>query len=47
MPEKDAEKYWINVFDVTKIWPHSDYPLIDVGKLILNWNAKNYHEEVE
>jgi catalase len=31
MPEKDAEKYRFDVFDVTKVWPHSDYPLIPVG----------------
>lgn len=31
MPEKDAENYKWNILDVTKVWPHSDYPLLDVG----------------
>lgn len=47
MPVADAEKYRFNVFDVTKVWPHSDYPLIDVGTLTLDRNPDNYHEEVE
>lgn len=47
MPEKDAENYRFDVFDVTKIWPHSDYPLIPVGKLVLNKNPQNYFAEVE
>lgn len=47
MPEADAEKYKWNIFDVTKVWNHADYPLIDVGKLVLNRNPDNYHEEVE
>jgi len=47
MPEKDAQNYKWNVFDITKVWPHSDYPLIPVGKLTLNRNPDNYHAEVE
>ncbi|ADD68488.1 Catalase [Denitrovibrio acetiphilus DSM 12809] len=47
MPEKDAEKYRYNPFDLTKVWPHSDYPLIDVGVLELNKNPQNYFAEVE
>ena len=47
MPEKDAENYKWNVFDVTKVWPHSDYPLIPVGTLSLNRNPKNYFAEIE
>lgn len=47
MPEKDAESYKWNVFDVTKVWPHGDYPLIPVGKLVLNRNPANYFAEVE
>ncbi|MGB0455093.1 MAG: catalase [Bacteriovoracaceae bacterium] len=46
MPEKDAEKY-PNTFDVTKVWEHKDYPLIEVGQLELNKNPDNYFEEVE
>src|SRR6185295_2457498 len=47
MPEKDALTYRINPFDLTKIWPHSDYPLIEVGTLELNRNPENYFAEVE
>jgi len=47
MPESEAENYRFNIMDVTKVWPHADYPLIDVGKLVLDRNPKNYHEEVE
>merc|ERR1712178_78063 len=36
-----------NVFDITKVWPHGDYPLIPVGTLTLNRNPANYHAEVE
>ncbi len=47
MPEKDAATYDWNVLDITKVWPHKDYPLIKVGKLVLNKNPINYHAEVE
>jgi catalase len=47
MPELEAESYHINPFDVTKVWPHSDYPLIEVGVLELNKNPENYFAEVE
>jgi len=47
MPEVDAETYPIHPFDLTKVWPHKDYPLIDVGILELNRNAENYFAEVE
>lgn len=47
MPEKDAETYPINPFDLTKIWPHKDYPVMDVGVLELNRNPDNYFAEVE
>jgi catalase len=36
-----------NPFDLTKIWPHKDFPLIPVGVLELNRNPENYHAEVE
>ena len=36
-----------NPFDVTKVWPHSNYPLIPVGKLVLNKNPENYFNDVE
>jgi len=47
MPEKDAETYRWNPFDLTKVWPHKDYPLIEVGELELNRNPDNYFAEVE
>ena len=47
MPELDADKYHLNPFDLTKVWPHKDYPLIDVGVLELNRNPENYFAEVE
>src|SRR6266700_7591883 len=47
MPEEKAETYRWNPFDLTKVWPHSDYPLIEVGILELNRNPENYFAEVE
>jgi len=47
MPERDAATYHLNPFDLTKVWPHGDYPLIDVGVLELNRNAENYFADVE
>src|SRR3546814_10826368 len=39
--------YRYNPFDLTKVWPKGDYPLIDVGMLELNRNPENYFAEVE
>ena len=47
MSEADAKTYHINPFDLTKIWPHADFPLIEVGKLELNRNVENYFAETE
>lgn len=47
MPYEDAKTYRFNPFDLTKVWPHSDYPLIEVGKLTLNRNVTDYHTEME
>ena len=47
MPEADAQQTAYNPFDLTKVWPHGDYPLIDVGELELNRNPENYFAEVE
>jgi len=47
MPEADADTYRFHPFDLTKIWSHKDYPLIDVGVLELNCNPENYHADVE
>ena len=47
MTFEQAEKSELNPFDVTKVWPHSEFPLIPVGKVVLNRNPKNYFAEVE
>lgn len=47
MPEKEAANCSYNPFDLTKVWPHSDYPLIEVGVMELNKNPENYFAEVE
>ena len=47
MPEKDAAKVPYNPFDLTKVWPHKDYPLIEVGVMELNRNPENFFAEVE
>ena len=47
MPEKDAEMCSYNPFDLTKVWPHKEYPLIDIGVMELNRNPENYFAEVE
>ena len=47
MPAADAASYRFHPFDLTKVWPHEDYPLIDVGVLELNRNPENYFAEVE
>ncbi|QYJ67442.1 catalase [Flavobacterium litorale] len=47
MPEAEAKTYHLNPFDLTKVWPHGDYPLIDVGVLELNRNPDNYFQDVE
>jgi catalase len=47
MNEQDANTYHIHPFDVTKVWPHADYPLIEVGYFELNRNPNNFFAEVE
>ena len=47
MEPADAAKYRWNIFDVTKVWPHKDYPLIKIGKMVLNRNPENYFAETE
>ena len=47
MTEQEADGYRINPFDLTKVWPHADFPLHDVGVLELNRNPENYFAEVE
>ena len=47
MPFEDAKTYRFNPFDLTKVWPHGDYPLIDVGTMTLNRNVVDYHAQIE
>ncbi|WP_164877296.1 catalase [[Pantoea] beijingensis] len=47
MPEAEASQTPYNPFDLTKVWPHGDYPLIEVGEFALNRNPENYFAEVE
>ncbi|WP_338640302.1 catalase [Burkholderia pyrrocinia] len=47
MPEAEAGKVRYNPFDLTKVWPHKDYPLIEVGVVELNRNPENHFAEVE
>ena len=47
MPELDAEKTSYNPFDLTKVWPHGEYPPIDIGVMELNRNPENYFNEIE
>ncbi|MGH8886263.1 MAG: catalase [Egibacteraceae bacterium] len=47
MPLEDAPTYRFNPFDLTKVWPHGDYPPITIGRLVLNRNPENFFAEVE
>ena len=47
MTDQQAKKFKWNPFDVSKVWPHGDYPLIDVGTMELNEIPANYHADVE
>ncbi len=47
MPFADADEYRFNPFDLTKVWPKSDYPLHEVGRLTLDRNPTDYHTEIE
>jgi len=47
MSPEEAEDYRFDPFDVTKVWPHGDYPPVEVGRMVLNRNPENYFAEVE
>ncbi len=47
MPYEQAHDYRFNPFDLTKVWPHGDYPLIPVGRLTLNRNPENFFAQIE
>ncbi len=47
MPFDEAKTYRFNPFDLTKVWPHGDYPLHEVGRLTLTRNPTDHHTEIE
>lgn len=47
MPYEEAKSYRLNPFDLTKTWPHADYPLHEVGRLTLDRNPTNHFAEIE
>ncbi|WP_432094207.1 catalase [Streptomyces sp. bgisy100] len=47
MPFEDAPGYRFNPFDLTKVWPHGDYPLIEVGRMTLNRNPEDFFVHIE
>jgi len=47
MPFEEAFKYRFNPFDITKVWPHKEFPLIPFGRMVLNRNPENYFAETE
>lgn len=47
MPEADAASYRFDPFDLTKVWPHADYPRIPIGRLVLDTLPENYFADVE
>ena len=47
LPENEVDKLGFNPFDLTKVWPHSIVPLMNIGEMILNKNPQNYFNEVE
>jgi catalase len=46
MPFEDAADYRFNPFDITKVWPHKDYPMIPVGRMVLDRNPDNFFAQV-
>eukprot|EP01130_Rhizamoeba_saxonica_P010789 TRINITY_DN444_c0_g1_i1.p1 TRINITY_DN444_c0_g1~~TRINITY_DN444_c0_g1_i1.p1 ORF type:complete len:484 (-),score=123.89 TRINITY_DN444_c0_g1_i1:37-1488(-) len=47
MTDEEAQNFEFNPFDLTKVWPHDQFPLIPVGKMVLNRNPENYFADVE
>jgi len=47
MKPEEAENYRFNPFDITKVWPHGDYPLIPLGRMVLDKNPTNYFTDIE
>lgn len=47
MTQEQAENFRYSIFDLTKVWPHKEFPLRPVGKIVLNKNPENYFAEIE
>src|SRR5258707_12058284 len=47
MPFEDAATYRFNPFDLTKVWPHNDYPPIPIGRMVLDRNPENFFAQIE
>ena len=47
MTPEQAEKFRYNILDLTKVWPHAEFPLRPVDKIVLNKNTQNYFAEIE
>jgi catalase len=47
MTAEAAKSYRFDPFDITKVWPHADYPLLPIGRMVLNRNPENFFAEVE
>lgn len=47
MTPEQAEQFRYNILDLTKVWPHAEFPLRPIGKLVLNENPQNYFAEIE
>ncbi len=47
MTLEQAKEYRFDILDITKVWPHGDFPTIKIGKLVLNRNPENYFAEIE
>jgi catalase len=47
MPYEQAKTYRYNPFDLTKVWPHGDFPLIRLGRLVLDRNPENFFAQIE
>jgi catalase len=47
MPFEEAKTSRFNPFDLTRVWPHADYPLTEVGKLVLDRNPVDMHTQIE
>jgi catalase len=46
MPYEDAADYRFNPFDITKVWPHKDYPTIPIGRMVLDRNPENFFAQI-